>query len=202
MFLERPLDFLRIFYPGGIWRVKNCGKTIFLTFDDGPIPQVTPAVLDILDRYGVKATFFCVGDNAVKYPDVYADILNRGHAVGNHTYNHIKGFEHSVKHYIENVEQAAAHIQSNLFRPPYGRIRPSQLSFLRKKYKVILWDIITRDYNPHLSPEFILGNIRRLTRTGSIVVFHDSVKSQKNLFAVLPQAIEYWQAEGYAFGIL
>lgn len=202
MFLERPLDLLRIFYPGGIWKIKGEVKTIYLTFDDGPIPQVTPAVLDILDQYHVKATFFCVGENVEKHPELYAELLRRGHRVGNHTHNHLKGFEHSTKSYMANIAKAAQLIDSNLFRPPYGRIRPSQLCLARKNYKVILWDIITRDYNPHLSPEFILSNIRRLTRNGSIVVFHDSVKSQKNLLSVLPKAIEYWQAEGYAIEVL
>jgi peptidoglycan-N-acetylglucosamine deacetylase len=202
MILERPLDFLRVFYPGATWKVKGKEKTIYLTFDDGPVPEITPLVLDILDKFNIKATFFCVGDNVVKFPEVYAEVLRRGHRVGNHTFNHLKGFEHSTEQYLNNVKKAADVIESNLFRPPYGRIKPKQLRLLCKEYKVILWDLITRDYNPMLTADFIMANIRKLSRNGSIVVFHDSIKSQKNLFAVLPIAIEYWMAEGYEFGLL
>lgn len=202
LFLERPLDFLRLFYPGAIWKIKGEEKTIYLTFDDGPIPEVTPSVLDILDKYKIKATFFCVGDNVEKYPNVYAEVLKRGHRVGNHTHNHLKGFEWSKKKYLENIEKAAGYIESNLFRPPYGRIKHSQLIAVNRKYKVILWDIITRDYNSALTPTYIMNRIKRLSRNGSIVVFHDSLKSQKNLFAVLPLAIEFWIAEGYKFALL
>ncbi len=203
MIIERPLDFLRAFYKGGIWRIKDDKeKTIYITFDDGPVPEITPAVLDVLDKYQVKATFFCVGENVAKHPDVYAEILKRGHQVGNHTYNHLKGFAYPIQFYIDNVEKAATYIDSNLFRPPYGRIRPLQLNALLKKYKVILWDIITRDYNPNLTPEYIMKNIKKLSRSGSIVVFHDSIKAEKNMFAVLPEAIEFWKSEGYKFGVL
>jgi peptidoglycan/xylan/chitin deacetylase (PgdA/CDA1 family) len=200
-FVERPLSALKIFFKGTVWRINRQEKAIYLTFDDGPVPEITPAVLDILDKYHVKATFFCVGENVEKHPEVYAEVLRRGHAVGNHTYNHLKGFEHRKSTYLANVKKAATVINSPFFRPPYGRIRPVQLRTLRKQYKVILWDLITRDYNSRLSPDYILQTIRRLTRNGSVIVFHDSVKAQKNLFATLPQAIEFWQGEGYAFKV-
>ncbi len=201
-FIERPLSVLRIFFRGAFWRVNRKEKAVYLTFDDGPVPEITPAVLDILDKYRVKATFFCVGENVEKYPEVYAEILRRGHSVGNHTHNHLKGFEHSIAAYVANVKKASSVIHSRLFRPPYGRIRPRQLRALRKHYTVVLWDLITRDYNPHLSPDYILQTIRRLTRNGSVIVYHDSVKAKKNLFATLPKAIEFWQSEGYEFKVL
>lgn len=202
MFVERPLNSLRLFYRGAVWRINKEEKAIYLTFDDGPVPEVTPAVLDILDKYGIKATFFCVGDNVTKHPDVYAEVLRRGHHVGNHTHNHLKGFECSTEHYLNNVEKAAGVINSKLFRPPYGRVTPKQLKLLCKQYKVVLWDLITRDYNKKLSPEYIMKIIKRLSRNGSVVVFHDSIKAHENMFAVLPQAIEFWQKEGYQFKLL
>ncbi|MDR1678246.1 MAG: polysaccharide deacetylase family protein [Prevotellaceae bacterium] len=199
MWIERlPISF-RLYYKGAIWRIKEDEKVIYLTFDDGPVPEITLAVLDILDKYGIKATFFCVGENVVKYPEVYAEILRRGHRTGNHTFNHLKGFGCTAKSYIANVAKAAEIIDSNLFRPPYGRITRKQLRLLGCRYKVVLWDLITRDYNRLLSPEFIMKKIRKLSRNGSVVVFHDSEKAKKNLFAVLPQAIEFWQKEGYRF---
>jgi len=202
MFVERPLGTLRAFYRGAVWRIDKDKKVIYLTFDDGPTPDVTPKVLDILNTYGIKASFFCVGQNVIDFPKIYQDVLSRGHVVGNHTHNHLKGFECSKVDYIANVTEAAKHIDSKLFRPPYGRIKPSQLRALCKDYKVVLWDLITRDYNSTLSPEFIMNIVRRMSRQGSVVVFHDSVKAEKNLLAVLPQAIEFWQKEGYAFGLL
>jgi len=202
MFVERPLTSLRAFYRGAIWRINKDKKAIYLTFDDGPIPEITPAVLDILDKHNIKATFFCVGQNVVSHPDIYADIISRGHTVGNHTYNHLKGFECKTEDYIANITEAAKYIDSKLFRPPYGRIKPKQLRLLRKQYTVVLWDLITRDYNSLLKPEFIMSNIRKMSRNGSVIVFHDSIKAQKNLFAVLPQAIEFWQQEGYKFEVL
>jgi len=202
MFVERPLNSLRLFYRGAVWRINKDEKVIYLTFDDGPVPEVTPAVLDILDKYGIKATFFCVGDNVTKHPDIYENILQRGHHVGNHTHNHLKGFEHASETYLNNVKQASEVIDSKLFRPPYGRITPKQLRLLCKEYKVVLWDLITRDYNQKLSPDYIMKIVKRLSRNGSVVVFHDSIKAQKNMFAVLPKAIEFWQQEGYQFKVL
>lgn len=202
MLVERPLRLLRAFYKGAIWRIRKEKKTIYLTFDDGPTPDITNRVLDILDSYNIKASFFCIGKNVKNNPSIYTDILSRGHVVGNHTHNHLKGFEWKDEEYIENVAEAAKHIKSKLFRPPYGRIKPSQLKALRKDYKVILWDLVTRDYNPKLSAKYILFNIKLLSRNGSVVVFHDSRKAEKNLFAVLPKAIEFWEEKGYKFSVL
>jgi len=194
--------FLRPLWGNVIWRKDPSEKVIYLTFDDGPVPEVTPLVLDILDEYNVKATFFSVGENVMKHPETYAEILRRGQKTGNHTFNHLKGFEMSLEAYLENVKKAAEYIDSKLFRPPYGRITFKQKKALASDYQIIMWDMITHDYNQKLSPATIMKTVKRYTRNGSIVVFHDSIKAKENVLCVLPQAIEYWKSEGYAFGVL
>ncbi len=169
---------------------------MYLTFDDGPIPEVTPAVLDILKRYNVKATFFMVGENIDKHPDIYRQVVEAGHSVGNHTYNHLKGWNYSTREYMDNIEKFP--VPSTLFRPPYGKATFRQRRLLTQKgYKIYLWDVLTRDYNPHRSPEAMLRTIKRQTRPGSIINFHDSVKSNQRMLQVLPSAIEWLQAQGY-----
>ena len=202
MFIERPFILLKFYYKGALWRIKSKEKTVYVTFDDGPDPDVTPKVLDILDHYGVKATFFCVGENVHRHPEVFQEVIRRGHHVGNHTYNHIKGFDTSTGYYMRNVAKADELIHSDLVRPPYGRIKPSQFRELKKKYRVVFWDVITRDYNRHLSPNTVFRIIHWYCRSGSIVVFHDSKKAEKNMLAVLPRAIEFWQKKNYKFGLL
>lgn len=194
--------FLRPFWVNVVWRKNPSLKVIYLTFDDGPVPEVTPQVLDILDKYDVKATFFSVGENVNKHPETYNEILRRGHKTGNHTYNHLKGFSATVDEYVENVSKAAEYIDSTLFRPPYGRITFKQKKALESDYQIIMWDIITHDYNRKLSPKTIMNTIKRYSRNGSIVVFHDSIKAKENVLKVLPQAIDYWKNEGYEFGTL
>lgn len=179
--------------------MRHSEKTVYLTFDDGPIPEVTPWVLDILDRYGIKATFFCVGDNVRKYPDVYRMILERGHRVGNHTFNHIQGIRTWTKNYVANVKKAAELIDSTLFRPPHGHMRYPQILFLRKHYKIIMWDVVTRDYSPHMTPNGVFNVIKRYTRDGSIIVFHDSLKAEHNMREALPRSIEWLLQQGYRF---
>ena len=193
---------LRIFFKNYIWRKNASSKVIYLTFDDGPVPEVTPEVLDILDKYGWKATFFCVGENVQKNPGLYREILKRGHKTGNHSFNHLKGFNHSTTEYINNVKKAADFIDSKLFRPPYGRITPKQARFLRNDFEIIMWDVITHGYNQKLTPDKVFKNIKNNLRKGSIVVFHDSIKAKDNVLNVLPRAIEFWQVEGYRFGVL
>lgn len=204
-------------YPHTMWRADSASKSVYLTFDDGPIPEMTPRILAILREKQVKATFFCVGDNVRKYPDLLEQILADGHAVGNHTFHHLPGLQTSTEDYLHDVSDAALLInralldnQSSsaqqsigqrpiLFRPPYGRMRPSQKAALLKQgYTIVLWDVLTHDYNPRYTPEKMLRIVRRYTRPGSIVVFHDSLRSGDRMLAALPAAIDFWLAEGYS----
>jgi len=202
MLIEQPPKVFRSLFPGVIWRLPQEEKTIYLTFDDGPVPGVTPFVLDLLEQYGVKATFFCVGENVCKYPELFEQIKKAGHQIGNHTFNHIQGFKCSTTDYLENVERADEYIKSSFFRPPHGQFRISQLLKLKKKYKIILWDVISRDYNRKLSGEFVFNIVKEHVRNGSIVVFHDSLKAEKNVKYALPKAIEFLIQEGYRFEAL
>ena len=187
----------------GVWRRKQAGrKVVYLTFDDGPCPDTTPLLLDILERNNIKATFFCVGDNVRKFPDLFAELKRRGHHVGNHTMHHLKGFRVDYQTYIDDVAEADGYIDSTLMRPPYGRIKWSQLHTLRQKYTVVFWDVITRDYNACLTPEQVLRIVKRYTRNGSIIVFHDSKKAAKNMLAVIQPAIDFLKNEGYDFCVL
>lgn len=199
MFIEQPPWIYRALFQGTIWRVPSKEKCIYLTFDDGPIPEVTPWVLDLLDFYNIKATFFCVGDNVRKHPEVYKMVLQRGHSVGNHTYNHLQGIRSWSDKYVENVDKAAELINSPLFRPPHGHMRLEQLHKLRKKYKIIMWDVVTRDYSPHMSANGVFNTVKQYTRNGSIIVFHDSLKSEVRLKEALPKSIEWLMTEGYQF---
>jgi peptidoglycan/xylan/chitin deacetylase (PgdA/CDA1 family) len=198
MFIEQSSNYLSWIFRA-VWRINDGTKTLYLTFDDGPCPEITPQVLDILDNYGIKATFFCVGDNVRKYPEIFSEIIRRGHAVGNHTMHHISGFTYDYKAYIKDITEADNYIKSPLLRPPYGRISRRELRVLRKKYKIIMWDVITRDYNIKISPEKVLKIVKRYTRNGSIIVFHDSLKAAKNMLPVLPKAIEWLLEKGYTF---
>jgi len=193
---------LRPLWGKVVWRKDPSKKVIYLTFDDGPVPEVTPLVLDLLDEHSIKATFFCVGENVQKHPDTFAQVMSRGHKVGNHTFNHLKGFSVTDEEYYGNIDKAAELIDSTLFRPPYGRITGKQMKKLRDRYTIIMWDVITHDYNKNLSPETIMRTIKRYSRNGSLVVFHDSIKAKENVLAVLPLAIEYWKSKGYTFGVL
>ena len=193
---------LRPLWGKVVWRKDPSKKVIYLTFDDGPVPEVTPLVLDLLDEHNIKATFFCVGENVQKHPDTFAQVMSRGHKVGNHTFNHLKGFSVKDEEYYDNIDKAAELIDSKLFRPPYGRITGKQMKKLRDRYTIIMWDVITHDYNKSLSPETIMRTIKRYSRNGSLVVFHDSIKAKENVLAVLPLAIEYWKSKGYTFGVL
>jgi len=195
-------DLLRPFLGKLTWRKQPSSKVIYLTFDDGPVPEVTPQVLDILSAENIKAAFFCVGENVTNNPELYAKILKIGHKTGNHTFNHLRGDIASNEEYFDNIKKAAQSIESQLFRPPHGRISCRQKRKLQAEYEIVMWDIITHDYNRSLSPETILKNVKRYTRNGSIIVFHDSIKAKNNVLSVLPQAIEFWKSEGYEFGIL
>lgn len=180
-----------------VWTIPNKNKIIYLTFDDGPNPEVTPLVLDVLDQYDATATFFCVGENVERYPDLFNEIKNRGHNVGNHTYNHLKGFQTDTKTYIENVEKADKLVKSKLFRPPYGRIKWRQARKLSKKYQVIMWSLLTYDYDSSVDVAEIVDEVQKKSKSGDIVLFHDSLKAKKNVLEALPLVLQFWKAEGF-----
>ena len=202
MFIERPPRWFRWLFPGAIFRLpsrKRGEKRVFLTFDDGPIPEVTPWVLDTLDRFGVKATFFMVGQNVERYPGLFKEVLRRGHAVGNHTLHHIQGASATTMRYMRDAAEGAALTGSDLFRPPHGWLRPRQLMALKKHYRVIMYDLVTRDYSRHLTADDVVENVRKYTRDGSIIVFHDSLKSLPRIKMALPESLEWLIKEGYTF---
>jgi peptidoglycan/xylan/chitin deacetylase (PgdA/CDA1 family) len=201
MFIEQPPLLVRWIYPRAYWRMNRHQKSVYLTFDDGPIPEITPWVLDLLDHYGIKATFFLVGDNVRKHPREFQMIKDRGHRLGNHTYNHIRGFEYLSKNYLANTDKANALIQTDLFRPPHGHMRWAQYMVLRRKYRIVMWDLVTRDYSKRLNGEQVLQKVKHYARNGSIITFHDSLKSERNLKYALPKAIEWLLAEGYEFKV-
>ena len=176
-------------------------KTVYLTFDDGPIPEATPFILDTLRSFGIKATFFMVGDNVRKYPELYERIKAEGHQLGNHTFNHLGAFRHWTLTYIANTEKANELIAAHLFRPPHGLMRWSEYFWLRKKYRIIMWDLVTRDYSKWLTAEDVLNNVKRYARNGSIITFHDSLKSIDKLRTALPESIKWLRQEGYAFKV-
>ncbi|MDE6288055.1 MAG: polysaccharide deacetylase family protein [Muribaculaceae bacterium] len=200
MLIEQPPLLYRLLFPEAIWRiVRPRRRVVYLTFDDGPIPEQTPWVLDILDRYGIKATFFLVGDNVRRHPELLDEIRRRGHSYGNHTMHHLQGMKTTAARYIADVDEANRLIDSTLFRPPHGIMRWKQSRILRERYNIIMYDLVTRDYSAKLSPEQVLDNVRRFTRNGSIIVFHDSLKAADNLRAALPRAIEWLLSHGYEF---
>ncbi len=177
-------------------------KKIYLTFDDGPVPEVTPWVLDLLRQHDIKATFFCVGANVEKYPEVYKRILAEGHSVGNHTHNHLNGWETKSENYFDNIENCAQLVSTRLFRPPYGRMKRAQRAYLGDRYSIVMWDVLSGDYDKSTSAEKCLENVVAHTRNGSIIVFHDSIKASQNLVYTLPRFIEHSLKEGFEFGCL
>lgn len=203
-------------YPRRLWEGPKEGKKIYLTFDDGPIPEVTPWVLEQLKRYDAKATFFCIGDNIRKHPEVFRQVISEGHAVGNHTFNHLNGRKTSTAEYVANTEKAQQVVEQHLprsedpseekagkkilFRPPYGRIKGAQAKSLAQKgFRIVMWDILSMDYDVAISPERCYLNVTNHTHSGSIIVFHDSLKAEKNLRAVLPKILEHYSRKGYSF---
>lgn len=192
-----------------VWTIPNTENKIYLTFDDGPIPEVTPWVLDVLKQCNIKATFFCIGDNVRKHPEVFKQIVADGHQIANHSYNHLKGWETETGKYIENVLQSEeimakyTNTSLKLFRPPYGKIKPNQSYKLRKLgFKIVMWDIISKDYDMSLLPETCELNVTQNVSSGSIIIFHDSQKASKNLSISLPSVIEKLQKAGYVFDVL
>ena len=201
MLIEQPPKILRLLYPRALWRMDKNEKAVYLTFDDGPIPEVTPWVLDLLDKYGIKATFFMVGDNVRKHPEEFRMVVERGHRIGNHTFNHIRGFEYLSQNYLRNTDKANEYLHTDLFRPPHGHMRWVQYHVLKKKYRIVMWDLVTRDYSKRLNGAQVLDNVKRYVRNGSIITFHDSLKSEKNMKYALPRSIEWLQEQGYTFKV-
>ena len=199
MIIEQPTIWLRWIYPKAYWRMDPREHSIYLTFDDGPIPEATPFILDTLSKYGVKATFFMVGDNVRKYPHLYERIKAEGHQVGNHTYNHMGSVRHTLRTYVKNTNKANELIRSKYFRPPHGWMRPAAYIWLTRKYKVVMWDVVTRDYSKLLTAEDVVNNIKTYTRNGSIITFHDSLKSIDKLQTALPESLEWLISQGYQF---
>ena len=201
MLIEQPPKLLRWLYPRALWRMDKNVKAVYLTFDDGPIPNITPWVLDLLDKYNIKATFFLVGDNVRKHPEEFKMIVERGHRVGNHTFNHISGLKYLSYNYLENTNKADELINSTLFRPPHGWMRWGQYIVLSHRYTVVMWDLVTRDYSKRLNGRQVLRNVKKYVRNGSIITFHDSIKSEKNLKYALPRSIEWLLEQGYEFKV-
>lgn len=201
MIIEQPAIWLRWLYPRATWRMDRHERAVYLTFDDGPIPESTPWIIDTLNHYGVKATFFMVGDNVRKYPKEFQLIVDNGHRLGNHTYNHIGGFKWNSKEYLANTMKADALIHSDLFRPPHGWMRWIQYHALHKQFRIIMWDLVTRDYSKWLNADDVYRNVRRYARNGSIITFHDSLKSIDKLKTALPRSIEWLRAQGYEFKV-
>ncbi|OKS88023.1 polysaccharide deacetylase family protein [Mucilaginibacter polytrichastri] len=205
MYLVKTPWLLKQFYSDLLWNADRDKRIIYLTFDDGPIPVVTPFVLKILKQYQAQATFFCIGDNIRKNPDIFEQIKAAGHAIGNHTFHHLKGWITDDDTYIKDTQACDELVHSNLFRPPYGRIKKSQAKKLKGLYpdlKIIMWDVLSGDFDMSIEPEKCLNNVIKHTENGSIVVFHDSLKAFNRLEYVLPRAMEYWSKKGYQFEAL
>lgn len=203
MYLVKTPFWLRVIYPSCTWKIPSAEKVIYLSFDDGPHPEVTPFVLAELKNYNAKASFFCIGKNVAAHQNIYAAIIEQGHTVGNHTYDHVNGWKTDTSHYIQNIELAGKLIQSNLFRPPYGRITRSQIHKIKAAktlpQEIIMWDVLSGDFDLTLSPEACTKNVIKNTSSGSIVVFHDSAKAFERLKVALPAVLAHFTNLGYTF---
>ncbi|MFT2008844.1 polysaccharide deacetylase family protein [Pontibacter sp. 13R65] len=202
---------LKKLMPNYTWHKPSAGNTLYLTFDDGPIPVITPFVLEQLAQYQAKATFFCVGENVAKHREIGMEVAQQGHVLANHTFNHLKGWQTPLPQYLHNVQLCQAELnqlpgaatQKLLFRPPHGRITGKQAAQLRQEgYELIMWDMLTNDYDKTLAPEICLEKAIQYTQSGSIIVFHDSLKAQRNMQYVLPRFLEHFASSGYTFSSL
>ena len=202
MAMIRPPFWLPWIYAGSFWKIKTNEPVVYLTFDDGPIPEVTPWVLDQLAPTGIKATFFCIGKNVKANPEIYERILSEGHNVGNHTMNHVKGWKTPFKEYVSEVNCCAALVKSKLFRPPYGRISFRQFYFLKRHFKVVFWDVLSADYDPAVSADQCVENVIDNIRAGSVIVFHDSLKAGERLKIALPIVLEKIRLMGLRFELI
>ena len=200
MLFPRPPFLLRLLTSGSVnWKVPGKDKCIYLTFDDGPIPEVTPWVLETLSAFDAKATFFCVGDNVNKHSDIYQQVLAAGHRVGNHSFHHIKGWSTPKDSYLQDVEKAHLLIESRLYRPPHGQLTIPLIRSLRKNYSIVMWSVLSYDFNTSLTPEKCLAILLKHTRSGDIVVFHDSLKAEPRMKYALPLFLKHFQSKGFEF---
>jgi peptidoglycan-N-acetylglucosamine deacetylase len=202
MRLVSPPTFLKKIYSSLIWNIPVAEKKIFLTFDDGPIPEATSFVLETLRQYNAKATFFCIGNNIEKHPEIFKKIIHDGHAVGNHTWSHVNGWKTKTQSYVAEVNRCAKQLHSNLFRPPYGKISRNQIKALAPTYHIIMWDVLSYDYDYEVTPQQCLANVIRHVRPGSIIVFHDSIKAFKNMSYALPLLLQELVNSGYTFDVI
>jgi peptidoglycan/xylan/chitin deacetylase (PgdA/CDA1 family) len=197
---------LKKIYPSLVWEIHRDEKALYLTFDDGPHETATPFVLKQLKQYNAKASFFCIGKNVVGHPEIYQAILEDGHAVGNHTHNHLNGWKTARSEYLRNIQEAAKHINSKLFRPPYGRITNQQIKLLKQSpaasFSIIMWDVLSGDFDINLAPEACLQNVLKGAEAGSIIVFHDSAKAYERMSFALPRLLEHFSKQGYVFKAL
>jgi len=196
-------EWIRSFFPGTFWRGNDKDKTVYLTFDDGPVPEITGWVCRELKKRNIKATFFCVGKNAAKYPEIHALLKQEGHVTGSHTYDHLPAWKSSGKEFFKNVDKGAEAAGGDLFRPPHGQLYPWQTGKLKKRFrKIIMWDVLSKDYDNSLTAEEVFENVKRNVRPGSVIVFHDSVKARPRLEKALPRTLDHLLDEGYKFGVL
>ena len=202
MYWTKTPNFIQNLFPNYTWKVNSSKKDIYITFDDGPIPEVTPWVIETLKQYNAKASFFCVGDNVNKHPEIYQQLIDNNHTIGNHTFNHLNGWNTDNISYFHNVRKCASIVKSDLFRPPYGKLKPKQAQFLSRHYKIIMWDVLSGDFDRNLSANECYEKVIRSTKNGSIIVFHDSLKAFEKLKIVLPKTLEYFSNLGYTFKAL
>lgn len=202
MYLSKTPAILKPLASDLVWDIRTSKKEVFLTFDDGPIPEVTPLVLDILDSYNAKGTFFCVGENVERNPQVFQEVIDRGHAVGNHTYKHENGWRTTQLSYLKSAVKCSQLVDSVLFRPPYGRIRKQQANTLKKRFNLIMWDVLSGDFDVNRTADECYSGLVRYTKPGSVVVFHDSLKAKDRVLEALPKYLEFLANEGYSCEIL
>jgi peptidoglycan/xylan/chitin deacetylase (PgdA/CDA1 family) len=206
MYLIKTPFWLRAFYPNCTWKIPSKDKVIYISFDDGPHPEATPFVLAQLKNFNAKATFFCIGNNVLKHSNIYEAVLAEGHRVGNHTYDHLNGWKTETNIYLENIQDAAKLIDSNLFRPPYGRITRQQINAIKQSadlpHEVVMWDVLSGDFDLKLNGEDCARNVIKHTKPGSIIVFHDSQKAWDRMSVALPLVLEYFSNLGYRMEVI
>lgn len=199
MNIVQPPFWVRLFFNGSLWRKRTKEKVVYLTFDDGPVPEPTEWLLDQLNAHALKATFFCIGENAQKNPELLKRILHEGHSIGNHTFNHLNGWNTSLDEYIRNVDRCSEVFSSRLFRPPYGRLTMKQFRKLKQRFKVVFWDVLSVDYDKNQTPDDCINNVMQHVRPGSIIVFHDSLKAADRMKVALPEVIDRLMRMEYRF---